>query len=54
MKEIISEINSAIAQKIVEERTKNAKNETNSKVDDIYSDVYEVNNENQTTIDELY
>lgn len=54
MQEIISEINSAIAQKIVAERTKNVKSETNSKVDDIYSDVYEVNNENPTTIDELY
>lgn len=54
IQEIISEINSAIAQKIVSERTKNVKSETNSKVDDIYSDVYEMNNENQTTIDELY
>jgi hypothetical protein len=54
MNEIISEINSAIAQKIVEERTKNAKSEKNSKVDDIYSDVYEVNNDAPTTIEELY
>lgn len=51
IKEIISEINSSIAQKIVEGRSK--KSETNNKLDDIYSDVYELNNE-EVTIDELY
>lgn len=52
MNEIISEINSSIAQKIVSERAKSV--ETNSKLDDIYSDMIETNSDNDVTIDDLY
>jgi hypothetical protein len=55
MDEIVSEINSSIAQKIVEHRKNKQKLETNSnKADDIYSDVYEINNENEDGIEDLY
>lgn len=54
MSEIISEINSAIAQKIVAERSKQVQTEINSKAADIYSDVYEVNSDDEITTDDLY
>ena len=54
MNEIISEINSSIAQRIVSERSKNQQSETNSnKAADIYSDVYETNSED-VAIEDLY
>ena len=53
MNEIISEINSAIAQKIVAERSKQT--EVNSKAADIYSDVYEVNSDSEdVSVEDLY
>jgi hypothetical protein len=54
MDEIVSEINSSIAQKIVEHRKNKQKQEINSNnADDIYSDVYEINN-NEGGIEDLY
>ncbi len=54
LKEIISDINSAIAQKIVEGRVKKSSSEANSKAEDIYSDIYEVNSDEESSIEDLY
>lgn len=53
LSDIITEINNAIARKILEERDKQVKNETNAKADDIYGDIYESNSE-EFTEDDLY
>lgn len=54
MNEIVNEINTSIAKKIVEERSKRKTNEVNS-LEDIYSDVIETNSSNdEVTIDDLY
>jgi hypothetical protein len=54
MSEIINEINSAIAKRIVEERSKRQKTEVNS-LEDIYEDVIEINSVDKTpSIEELY
>ncbi|MET3505602.1 hypothetical protein [Halalkalibacter oceani] len=51
--QIVNEINSNIAKKIIEQRSKSTTHETNS-VDDIYSDVIEVNNNETPDIEDLY
>lgn len=51
--EIIAEINNAIASKVLEQRQKNAKAETNVKADDIYADIYD-SDANDVTEDDLY
>lgn len=54
MGEIINEINSTIAKRIVEERSKRKKTEVNS-LEDIYEDVVEVNSDDTVpSIEELY
>lgn len=53
MKEIISEINSAIAQKIVAERSKKTVETNSAKVEDIYSDMIETQNDT-VSVEELY
>lgn len=50
---IVTNINNAIAKKVIEERSKVVKNENNAKVDDIYGDIYDLNNED-VTVDDLY
>ncbi|MGZ9868123.1 hypothetical protein ACU3L3_06850 [Priestia endophytica] len=55
IKEIISEINSDIAQKIISERSKQQSSEVNnSQLEDIYSDVAELNSEETASIEDLY
>lgn len=57
IEKIISDINSAIAQKILEERKNQSKLEQNSEskqAEDIYGDIYEVNEEESSSIDDLY
>lgn len=56
--EIIGEINNAIAQKVLEGRNnqekKKVESEKNSKVEDIYGDIYETNSDDEITIDDLF
>ncbi|KQU12150.1 hypothetical protein ASG46_06315 [Bacillus sp. Leaf49] len=51
--QIVSEINSAIAQSYISQRMKQTSNEINS-VNDIYSEINETGNEASVTIEELY
>lgn len=53
MKDIISEINSGIAQKIVAERSKSKEVEVNSKTEDIYSDMFVAKDE-EVSVEDLY
>lgn len=51
--EIINEINAEIAKKVLEQRQKQVSAEQNSKIEDIYGDIYETNSQ-EITEDDIY